>query len=130
MANQISIQNSRKNFRVALTDLRVNIIKRYWQKLAIPDRNNHPFLLIFHFQQHFQSLIPVIEMDTNQMFSYSEVVKHSTFTPPKKCQEYKSNISIANSVTKEFSINEDTSSALSDNGMEIRKDPQPYSRKL
>ena len=61
----------------------VNIIKRYWQEADIPDRNDHPFLLIGHFQQHFQSLIPVTEMDTNQMFSYSEVVKHSTFTRKK-----------------------------------------------
>ena len=104
----------------------VNIIKRYWQEPDIPNRNDHPFLLIGHFQQHFQSLIPVTEMDTNQMFSYSEVVKHSTFTP-KKGQEDKSNIDIVNSV--EFSIKGDPSSTLPDNVIKIRKNPQPSSPK-
>ena len=100
----------------------VNIIKRYWQEPDIPDRNDHPFLLIGHFQQHFQSLIPVTEMDTNQMFSYSEVVKHSTFTP-KEGQEDTNNIDIVNSV--EFSLKGDSSSTFPDNVIMIRNNPQP-----
>ena len=86
----------------------VNIIKRYWQEADIPDRNDHPFLLIGHFQQLFQSLIPVTEMDTNQMFSYSEVVKHSVESSIKG-QEDKSNTDIVNSVESSIKGQEDKS---------------------
>ena len=61
----------------------VNIIKRYWQEPDIPNRNDHPFLLIGHFQQHFQSLIPVTEMDiTTVRYSHknTNIIKVDTLT--------------------------------------------------